>query len=148
MTQEATRIADEAAIRAEIDAIAQAVQLKDVHEMLMHCAPDIVTFDMLPPLKHEGAHAIRRDWASALAPIEGPVEYEVRDLDIVVGGDVAFAHSLNRFGGIGRDGRRIVSWLRSTLGFRRIEGRWKLVHEHVSVPFDMSTSKALLNLQP
>ncbi len=148
MAQETTMGADEAAIRAEIDAITQAVQLKDVHEMLMHCAPDIVTFDMLPPLKHEGAQAIRRDWASALAPIDGPVEYEVRDLDIAIGGDVAFAHSLNRFEGTGRDGRRSVSWLRSTLGFRRIGGRWKLVHEHVSVPFDMGTSKALLNLQP
>src|SRR5688572_27009726 len=148
MTQTTTGSSDEAALRAEIDAIAQAVQLKDVHEMLMHCAPDIVSFDMLPPLKHEGAQAIRRDWASALAPLEGPVEYEVRDLDIAIGGDVAFAHSLNRFGGTGRDGRRTVSWLRSTLGFRRIDGRWKLVHEHVSVPFDMGTSKALLNLQP
>jgi hypothetical protein len=31
---------------------------------------------------------------------------------------------------------------------RKIDGQWKVVHEHVSVPFDMETGKAMLDLKP
>jgi hypothetical protein len=44
-----------------------------------------------------------------------------------------------------KDGERIVNWLRLTLGLRKIDGRCKVVHEHVSAPFDMKTGKAMLN---
>ncbi|HEV7730794.1 MAG TPA: nuclear transport factor 2 family protein [Candidatus Binatia bacterium] len=67
---------------------------------------------------------------------------------MTVGGDVAFTRSLNRFGGTTADGTHDASWLCSTLCLRKIDGRWKLVHEHVSVPFDMQTNAALLDLEP
>jgi ketosteroid isomerase-like protein len=139
--------ADEAEIRAVIEAIARAVRAKDVTGMLAHCAAEIATFDMVPPIVHEGAYSIGRLWDETLAPFDPPLEYEVTDLQIAVGGDVAFSRSLNRFGGT-REGVRTANWLRSTCGFRRIDGRWMLVHEHVSVPFDMETGKALLDLEP
>jgi ketosteroid isomerase-like protein len=72
----------------------------------------------------------------------------VQELDIAVDGDVAFARCLNRFGGTKMDGKRVLNWLRSTFGLRKIDGRWKVVHEHVSVPFDMETGKAMLELKP
>jgi uncharacterized protein (TIGR02246 family) len=141
-------VSDEAAVRAVIDALTTAVRAKDVEAMLAQCAPDIVTFDMVPPIKHEGADAIRRLWARTLAEFDPPVDYEFRELQITVGDDVAFARSLNRFGGTKAGGKSIVNWLRSTLAFRKIDGKWKIVHEHISVPFDMETGKAILDLQP
>jgi ketosteroid isomerase-like protein len=44
--------------------------------------------------------------------------------------------------------RHQVSWLRSTLGFRKIDGRWRVAHQHVSVPFDMESGQAKLDLKP
>jgi ketosteroid isomerase-like protein len=41
--------ADEAAVRAVVDAIVKAVRAKDVEAMLAQCAPELVTFDMVPP---------------------------------------------------------------------------------------------------
>ena len=41
-----------------------------------------------------------------------------------------------------------MNWLRWTLGFRKIDGRWRVAHEHVSVPFDMESGKAMLDLKP
>jgi uncharacterized protein (TIGR02246 family) len=148
MTREESKSAEEAAIRAVIDAITKAVRAKDVEAMLAQCAPDIVTFDMVPPLKHQGSQAIRGLWARTLAAFDPPLEYEVHDLDISVDGDVAFARCLNRFGGTKKDGRRVLNSLRSTFGLRKIDGQWKVVHEHVSVPFDMETGKAMLDLKP
>jgi ketosteroid isomerase-like protein len=148
MLRENSHNTDEAAVRAVLGAISNAVRARDVEAMLAHCAPDIATFDMVPPLKHVGADAVRRVWAAALATFDSPVEYEVDQLDLAVGSDVAFCRSLNRFGGTTRDGKHIANWLCSTLGLRKLDGQWKVVHEHVSVPFDMKTGKALLDLKP
>jgi ketosteroid isomerase-like protein len=46
------------------------------------------------------------------------------------------------------DGTRSTSWLCTTLGLRKTDGRWKVVHEHISVPFDMERGKAMLDLKP
>jgi uncharacterized protein (TIGR02246 family) len=139
---------DESGVRAVIDAIAAAVRARNVEGMLAQCAEDVVVYDLVPPLEHKGVASIRQVWTEALSAFEAPVEYDVQHLDVAVSGDVALARSLNRFGGARKDGTRVVNWMRSTLGLRRIDGRWKVVHEHVSVPFDMKTDKALLDLTP
>lgn len=142
------RKSDEAEIRGIIDAIAYAVRTKDVEGMLAHCAADVVTFDLVPPIVHRGADAIRSLWAETLAGFWPPLEYDMQQLEIELGDGVAFSHGLNRFGGMRLDGERSVHWMRMTLAFRKITGRWKVVHQHVSVPFDMTTGKALLELTP
>jgi ketosteroid isomerase-like protein len=139
---------DEAAIREVIDALVKAVRTRDVEAMIDLCSDRISTFDMIPPLKHVGADALRTLWGKTLSAFVPPIEYDIEQLELFVGGDVAFARSLNRFGGTQENGARTVNWLCSTLGFRKTDGRWKIVHEHVSVPFDMKTGKAMLDLEP
>ena len=39
-------------------------------------------------------------------------------------------------------------WVRATLGCRRLDGRWLVVHDHESVPVDPGTGAALLGLAP
>lgn len=144
----ASKSADEAAVHAVLESIARAVRARDVDAMLAQCATELVTFDLVAPIKHDGAEAIRQVWTRTLAAFEGPLEYDYQQLDIQVDGDLAFARCLNRFGGTKSDGTEVTNWLRSTFGLRRIDGRWKVVHEHVSVPFDMQSGKALLELHP
>ena len=65
------------------------------------------------------------------------------------GDGVAFSHSLNHLTGTSNAARSSDLWFRSTLGFRKIGGEWKIVHEHESVPFLMDGSdKAALDLKP
>jgi ketosteroid isomerase-like protein len=138
--------AEEAAIRRVIDQLALAVRAANVEGLIRLCAPEIATFDMVPPLRHDRLDALRKLWAEALAPFERPLDYEINQLEIIAGSDVAICRSLNRFGGVKKDGGTVVNWLCSTIGLRKIDGQWKIVHEHMSVPFDMQTGKALLNL--
>jgi len=137
---------EEVAIRRVIDQLVLAVRAKDVESLIALCAPGIATFDMLPPLRHDGPNALRKLWSDVLAPFEAPLDYEVNQLEIIAGTDVAICRSLNRLGGVRSDGRAVVSWLCSTVGLRKLDGRWKIVHEHTSVPFDMDSGKALLHL--
>jgi ketosteroid isomerase-like protein len=107
-------------------------------------------FILAPPLKYEGDGVLGEqrleEW---FATWRGPLGYEIRDLCITVGDDVAFSHSLDRMSGTKTDGANVSLWLRATLGFRKIGGEWKIVHQHESVPFYMDGSfKAAVDLQP
>jgi uncharacterized protein (TIGR02246 family) len=137
---------EEAAIRRVIDQMTFAVRARDIEALINLCAPDIATFDLVPPLRHDGRDALRKLWSEALAAFEPPLDYEVNQLEIIAGSDVAICRSLNRFGGRRQDGTEVVNWLCVTVGLRKLDGQWRIVHEHVSVPFDMDSGKALLHL--
>lgn len=139
---------DEAAIRRRIDELTEAVRAADVDRVMSSYAPGLVTFDIVPPLQKLGADGKRRNWMDVFVTYQSPLGYEVRDLAITVGDEVAFAHSLNRIHGALKDGTKIDQWVRWTAGLRKIEGDWLIVHDHVSVPTDFTTGKALLFLEP
>jgi ketosteroid isomerase-like protein len=65
------------------------------------------------------------------------------------GRGVGFCHSLNRLSGTKTDGEEIDMWLRATVCFRKIDGKWTITHKHESVPFYMDGSnKAAVDLKP
>ncbi len=142
------RALDEADIRRRIDDHAQALCALDLEGAMSIYGADIVSFDVVAPLQYQGLPAKRRAWMDALATYRPPLRYEIRDPVITVGDDVAFSHSLNRVSGTLQNGRRSDFWLRWTACFRRIDGAWLIVHEQVSVPVDLASGKALLDLEP
>ena len=138
---------DEAAIRQLIDTLAEAVRAKDLDRMSRIFAPDIVSYDIEPPLRHVGAGAKGSNWTRVFGAYRR-LGYEVRELAVTVGGDVAFVHSLNRLSGTLTDGRQTATWVRWTGCFRKLDGDWRIAHDHVSVPLDLPSGKALLDLEP
>jgi ketosteroid isomerase-like protein len=110
-------------------------------------APDIVSFDLVPPLRHAGAKAKEKNWANVFAMFQRPLGYEIRDLTLTLGDDVAFGYSLNRVSGTLKNGNRTDSSVRWTACFRKIDGNWLITHDHVSVPADPQSGRALLNLE-
>ena len=140
---------NEGEIRALIDDWAMAVRAKDVDAVTSHYAANIVAFDLAPPLEYAGADTLRRSLETWFPTFQGPIGYEVRDLSITAGGDVAFCRSLNRISGTRTDGEHTDVWVRATVGLRKIDGEWKVTHEHASVPFYMDGSyRAAIDLKP
>jgi uncharacterized protein (TIGR02246 family) len=142
------RATDEADIRQRIDTWLAALRAMDLEGVMALYAPDIVSFDVVPPLRHVGAEAKRKNWVGAFAAYQPPLGYEMRDLTITVGDDVAFGHSLNRISGTLQNGHRGEVWLRWTACFRKIDGTWLIAHDQVSVPVDFASGRALLDLEP
>lgn len=141
---------DEQDIRALIDAQVDAFRHKDAAAAVATLAEEVVAFEMIPPLvlPPEMARS-KQAMAGWFAGWEGPVNVEIRDLVIHAGGDVAFAHSLNRLSGTRLGGGITDIWMRSTLGFRRTADGWRIVHGHSSVPFDPAEGfRARLDLKP
>jgi uncharacterized protein (TIGR02246 family) len=138
----------EAQIRAVSEEIAAAIRAKDVEAVLRHYAPDVLVFDLLEPLQYKGLAALRTRLTQWLASFPGALEYDLREMTITAGADVAFCHSLNRVRGVSKDGTRIDMWWRATLGLRKFDGRWRVTHGHSSEPFDMKTGQARVDLKP
>jgi ketosteroid isomerase-like protein len=148
MTTAENRARDEAQVRRRIESWTKALRAKDLDGVLSHCVPDILTFDLAPPLQHRG-EAYGGGLAEWFPTWEGPIGYELRDLHVTTGEDVAFSHSLNRLTGKRTDGQATDVWFRSTVCFRKIDGEWMVVHEHTSVPFYMDGSyRASVDLTP
>ncbi len=140
---------DEADVRRRIDELASALRTHDLDKVISIYTPDVVSFDIEPPLQHVGVEAKRKNWERVFAAYQCPLDYDVRELAITVGNDVAFAHSLNRLSGTLRNGVATTGfWVRATMCFRKLNGRWAIAHDQVSVPLDMATGAALVNLEP
>jgi PhnB protein len=149
MTSGSHRADDEAQIRKLVEDWAKAVRAKNVDAVVSHYAADIVSFDLAPPLQHAGADALRKGLTAWFRTFRGPVGYEVHDLSITTGDEVAFCRSLNRISGTRTDGEETDVWVRATVGLRRIDGARTITHEHASVPFYMDGSyKAAVDLEP
>jgi uncharacterized protein (TIGR02246 family) len=148
MAMEENRTKNEAAIRELVDAFVKAIRAKDMNGVMAVFAHDVVSFDLGPPLEHGGGEAFMKRWQELFDAYQSPIEYEVRDLSITAGDDVAFSHSLNRISGTMTNGQKTHRWLRWTAGYRKTNGKWLIVHEQVSVPVDLRNRKAMLDLKP
>jgi uncharacterized protein (TIGR02246 family) len=148
MTTPQSTLSDEQQIRALIEDRIQAVRAKDAAGAMSVVAPDVLVFDVVNPLWNVGADKARQRTDEWFSSFEGPIDYELRDLNIVAGHDVAFCHSLNQVDGTKADGNKLQMWWRATVCFRKIDGKWMITHEHSSVPFDPATGKAALDLEP
>jgi ketosteroid isomerase-like protein len=138
---------DEVHIRQLIDRLVEGIRAMDVEGLKTCFASDIVSFDVGPRLQDLGVQAKLKNWEEAFAVLQPPIGYEIRDLTITVGGNVAFAHGINRLSGA-LDGKRFGPWVRWTAGLRKFDGTWLIAHDQVSVPVDHVSGMALVNLEP
>jgi ketosteroid isomerase-like protein len=139
---------EEAAIRGVIDAKLVATRAKDAARATACFAANALSFDVVDPLCHVGAGAIRDRAEAWFSNFRGPIGFELRDLRLVVGDGVAFAHSLNHVSGTLVDGRELDMWWRETICFEKLKGQWLITHAHDSVPFNTETGKPSLGLKP
>ena len=148
MTRDDDRSGDDSAVRAVVDTLVQAICRKDVDAAMSVFAPGVVSFDLGPPLRHGGGDDFRKHLQAFFDAYDGTIVYELCELVVRAEAGLAFVHSLNRTAGTLRGGAPSSRWLRWTVCLVRIEDRWRIVHEHVSVPVDVPAGKALLELQP
>lgn len=138
----------ESEIRLLLEERADAVRRRDLEGVVSATARDVVTFDALPPLYNRGAEVVRERAAGWLGGYSDGPGYEVRDVRVVVGGDVGFAHYLYRVTGVLSEGSSVDMWVRATVGLEKSADGWRIVHEHHSVPFDARSGLASLDLRP
>ncbi|SRR5258708_21272300 len=148
MAVEDNKKSDEAEIQRLLDDGIGSLRDKNIEGVMSLYAQEVVSFDIVPPLRYVGADVFRKVWEEVFSSFQGAIGYEIHDLNITVGDDVAFSHSLNRISGTMNTGQKADLWLRWTACFRKINGKWLIVHHHNSVPVDLAHGKAVLDLKP
>ncbi|MFJ9203062.1 YybH family protein [Streptomyces flaveolus] len=139
---------DEAEIRHHINKIAEGLQAKDPEVLKKLYATDVVSFDVEPPLQSVGVEAKLKNWAPVFEFFES-VTYEVRELTLTVGDEVAFGHAFARLSGTLKDGTAMSGmWVRVTYCLRKTDGPWLIVHDQVSVPLDIPSGRGAVDLEP
>lgn len=148
MTTEKSNTTYEAHIRSLIEARVKAVHAKNVNALMSNSAPDILSFDAVNPLHYRGSDAVRTRAEAWFASYQSAIGYEIRDLKVTAGEDTAFCHYLYHVTGTTKTGSKVAMWVRTTVCFSKIKDKWLITHEHTSVPFDIETGKASLDLKP
>jgi uncharacterized protein (TIGR02246 family) len=127
---------DEAQIRALIEQWAKAVREEDRAAIRADHDDDILMFDVPPPFLSRGLDAYMATWETFFSYSEKPVTFNFHDVKVTCGKDVAFVTATGKCINIDpKTGREDLEF-RLTVGLRKIDGRWRVTHEHHSLPAD------------
>ncbi|WBB78609.1 SgcJ/EcaC family oxidoreductase [Micromonospora sp. WMMD882] len=122
---------------------------KDLDGLMAPIADDIVSYEHEQPLQYVGVDAVREVCQAGLdASGAGTVTWQVPDLTILVGDDLAVAWGLNHIRVSPADGGTFEAWSRGTRVFQRRDGQWLMTHQHLSHPYDPATGTAVTDLRP
>jgi ketosteroid isomerase-like protein len=125
------RTETEKQVRAVIESWAQATRENRLDDVLKHHAADLVIFDVLPPMKYDSVESYRRNWEDWQPQTEGEMRFDLENVSITAGVDVAFAHAFIHCGGTTRDGVSFHDIVRATFCLQKIDGSWMVLHQHV-----------------
>ncbi|MBU3059457.1 YybH family protein [Pseudomonas indica] len=150
MTAADRTLDDQARIRELTEQWAETVRSRDVERIMQIYADDVRAFDAVAQLQFKGKAAYKAHWQACMeqCPAQGSMQFKIDQLQVETGGDLGLAHYLCYCGGTDEKGEEQGSWMRVTVGWRRIGGEWKITHDHFSAPFDMKTGETLFKLQP
>lgn len=133
MNQDQTRT-DEAQIRELVESWASAVRHKDMEAILAHHAPDLLMFDVPPPLQLKGIEAYEASWSDFFLWLDRGGTFQLSDIRVTTGSDVGFCHALIHCGNPRSSGRKDDLTVRLTIGLKKVNSEWTIVHEHHSEP--------------
>lgn len=141
---------DEAAVQDLIERWVESARKGDLDTIMACYSPDVLAFDAIGALQFKGEQDYRKHWETCLSYMQPGTEmiFEIHELGISVGGDIAFAHYLSRCGGADLEGKEHLCWMRGTVCCRKTPEGWRIAHEHYSMPFDPETNQVADDLKP
>ena len=125
---------DELEIRKLIEQWAKAVREENRAAIGADHDASILMFDVPPPFLSRGLDDYMATWEKFFSSSEKPVAFAFHDVQVTCGQDVAFATAVGRCVNIDTSGKREPLEFRLTMGLRKIDGRWRVLHEHHSLP--------------
>ncbi len=133
----------------------EAFAAQDLDQMMSFYVEDIYTYDLMAApteaglaMAFDGEQSWRQNWITFFDMFAEDLVITIEDLTVYQQGDLATVYGLTRLEGTIVGGPYIDMWVRETNLLRRVNDRWLVVHDHVSVPFDFATGRALTNLGP
>ena len=141
---------DKGQIKALENRVGAGIMAKDPAAIMANYVPgdSLVVFDLIPPRQYNGWEAYKKDWAGVVAGCADSPKFEISDLDITADPKLAFSHSIQHFVCTDAKGNKMEMTMRVTDAYRKENGKWLIVHEHISAPIDLATGKGDLTSKP
>jgi len=134
----AIRVSARTSDTEEIKALEQrhidGIKAKDAKQIMICYSDDVLAYDVVPPRQFVGAAAFQQPWQGFLDMFKGPISAEVNDLVINSDGKIAYSRSVQHVLGTTNEGRPFDETFRITDVYRKRQGKWVIVQEHISVP--------------
>jgi uncharacterized protein (TIGR02246 family) len=124
---------NETQIRQLIENWAAAVRNRDLEAILDRHADDIVMYDVPKPFQSVGIAAYRKTWDTFFAYTK-PGVFDIRELHIVADTNVAFCFASMKCADKSNSADYVDLDFRLTVGLKKVNDRWIIVHEHHSIP--------------
>lgn len=134
---------DNAAITALYKQFGVAFAHKDLNGIMSFYVPgdSLFVFDVGPPREHRGWNDYREDWKELFAGFKDNPTFKIIEFGMTIDGAVAYTHSAQRVS-VNTGGKtRSTVVVRVTDVLRKINGKWLIVEEHVSIPVNLNTMK-------
>lgn len=124
---------NEILIRQLVENWAKAVRNKDMDAILAHHADDIVMFDVPEPFQSIGIDAYRKTWNIFFKYTE-PGVFDIQQLKIMTDENIAFCIATMKCSDKSGGGDFVPLDFRLTIGLKKINNQWTIIHEHHSIP--------------
>lgn len=121
---------------------------KDLDASMAPIAENIVSYEHEAPLQYRSVDDIRAVCARGFEAMPGQFRWDIPDLHVIVRGDIAVTWGLNRMRAEQPDRPAFESFSRGTRVFQKVDGRWRMIHQHVSFPYDPATGNVKSDLRP
>jgi ketosteroid isomerase-like protein len=114
-----------------------------VDEVFSHFDPNVVVFDPFSGETH-GIPAIQRAWHEQLDSFTN-FKADILRITVEVEGDMAFAYSVQHFTAKSKVASKpsLDYVLRQTDCYHKVNGKWLIAHQHLSLPIDPVTDRAI-----
>ncbi len=136
---------EQSIIKTLLESRSEAIRAKDLDRLMSCYSADIIYFDI--PGQYIGSAALRSRFSDCFGSYEDAIVQEVRDLDIKASGNIAIASMLIRSGGTLKNGQEVKLVVRTTSCYQQLNNTWLITHEHVSLPVNLKTGSAILDLK-
>jgi ketosteroid isomerase-like protein len=133
--------ADLKAIHAIEEDLATQTSMKN---LIKYYAPDAIVIDIFAPGYYKGTDQIYKAFEAQMSPIQS-MQHKIPDVNIVSNGNFACAAMQIQFNAKMKDGKTNDIALRQLDAFKKIDGQWKIVQQHISLPVDPKTGMAVVN---
>lgn len=107
---------------------------------------EICVFDLGATLQYFGFEALKKTTHEMVAGSVGAFEIDFGAPTILTSGDLGCSWQILHVMAQQKDGRTTDIRVRQTDVWRRVEGRWYIVHEHNSLPMKEGESEQLLSI--
>ncbi len=139
---------EETHIGALITSQDQAVSDRDYNAAVEYFQYDVKIFDIVGPLQDHGVTGVKNrliTWMETFS--EEPAILSTHQLVVVAEESIAFSNCLKHMNAQLKDGKKVDMYWRETLCWEKLQGEWKIVASHSSVPFNAGTGMAEVGLK-